>query len=88
MPPEPIASGRIQGVAELPTELNGARVLRHAFVTSDVEPTGATRHVVGGSEMGAASALAIAQYEDEVGFYLFCLDSAGAVVTDNVARVG
>ena len=66
MPPEPIATGRIQGVAELP----------------------ATRHVVGGSEMGAASALAIAQYEDEVGFYLFCLDSAAAVVTDNVARVG
>ena len=66
----------------VPSELDGARVVRYAAVTSEVEPTGATRHVVGGVETGPAAALAIARYASENGVYLFYLDDAGNVVTD------
>jgi hypothetical protein len=69
-------------MADQPSELDGARVLKHALVTAEVEPTGATRHVVGGVELGRASALAIAKYDDAGGYYLFYLDDAGGVVTD------
>jgi hypothetical protein len=47
-----------------------------------VEPTGATRHVASGVELGPAAALAIARYEGGDGFYLFYLDDDGAVTTD------
>jgi hypothetical protein len=44
----------------VPEELDGAKVLRYAFVADEVEPTGATRHVAAGKELGPAAALAIA----------------------------
>jgi hypothetical protein len=66
----------------VPEELDGAKVLKYAFVSDDVEPTGATRHVERGVQLGPAAALAIARYEREEGFYLFYLDAEGAVATD------
>jgi hypothetical protein len=69
-------------MTEPPRELGGARVLKYTVVAPEVRPTGATRHYVGGSLMGPATALAIARYEDEDGVYLFYVDGDGAVVTD------
>jgi hypothetical protein len=67
---------------EVPHELDGATVLKFALVTPDVEATGATRHVRGGIVLGSAAALAIAQYSDSPGYYLFYLDADGDVATD------
>jgi hypothetical protein len=66
----------------VPKKVDGANVLKYAIVSDEVEPTGATRHYRSGSELGPATALAIAQYEGEEGFYLFYLDAEGAVATD------
>jgi hypothetical protein len=69
-------------MVEPPHELDGAKVLKYAVVTSEVEPTSATRHTVGGSAIRPAAALAIAQYAGEEGFYLLYVDHDGEVVTD------
>jgi hypothetical protein len=66
----------------VPKKLDGAKVLQYALVSGEVEPTGATRHVARDVELGPATALAIAQYEGDEGFYLFYLDHDGGVVTD------
>ena len=65
-----------------PHELDGARMLTYAVVTPEVEPTGATRHTVGGFEFEPAAALAIARYPDDEGIYLLYLDQSGQVVTN------
>jgi hypothetical protein len=65
-----------------PEELDGAKVLKYAIVSDEVEATGATRHVAAGIELGPATALAIARYEGREGFLLFYLDRDGAVATD------
>ena len=67
---------------EMPHEIDGARVLKYAVVTRNVEPTGATRHVGRGVVLGPAAALAIARYSDDPGCYLFYLDGDNAVTTD------
>lgn len=69
-------------VSELPRKLDGADVLSYAAVAGDVRPTSRTRHVARGVELGPASALAIARYPNDQGFYLFYLDETGTVVTD------
>ena len=66
----------------VPEELHGAKVLRYAVVSEDVEPTGATRHVARGVKLGPAAALAIASYGEDEGYYLYYLDDDGRVVTD------
>lgn len=66
----------------MPKELDGAKVLKFAVVSDEVESTGATHHVAAGVELGPAAALAIARYEGDEGFYLFYLDDDGAVATD------
>jgi hypothetical protein len=66
----------------MPRKLDGAEVLSYAAVSPDVRPTGETRHVARGVELGPASALAIARYPDDEGYYLFYLDEAGVVITD------
>jgi hypothetical protein len=65
--------------AEVPDTLNHARVLKYATVTASVEPTGATRHTVGGVPMGPAAALAVVQYNNDDAFDLFYLDGQGKV---------
>jgi hypothetical protein len=69
---------------EPPQELDGAKVLKYAVVSSEVRPTGATRHERDGAVLPAASALAVAKYdsEPEGSYYLFYLDPNGRVMTD------
>jgi hypothetical protein len=75
---------------ETPQRLDGARVLKYAAVTPDVEPTGFTRHTVDGEPFRRASALAVAVYDDDPtsGYYLFYLGDHGGVVTDTRLRRG
>ena len=71
-------------VPSIPTELDGARVLKYAIVTPEVRPTGATRHYRG-ALLPCASALAVATYDSdptENSYYLFYLDTEGQVMTD------
>jgi hypothetical protein len=67
---------------EPPQELDSAKVLKFAVVSAEVQPTGATRHVVGGAPLDPAAALAIARYPGEQATYLLYLDEDGNVVTD------
>ncbi|MCA8991804.1 MAG: hypothetical protein KDA88_07485 [Planctomycetaceae bacterium] len=65
-----------------PMTLDGARVFAIAHITNDVKPTGATVHRVDGFEVKSFAALAIAQYCDDRGFYLFYCDEHWNVITD------
>jgi hypothetical protein len=69
---------------EPPRVLDGAPVLKYAKVTPSVDAPVVTRHIVAGTEMGQASALAVATYEDKPvsGYYLLYLDERDTVVTD------
>ncbi len=65
-----------------PESLDGARVLQFASLARS-QPTGRTRHVVGGVEIKDFAALAIAQYETEPHcVYLFYCDPSWNVITD------
>ena len=65
-----------------PNEIDGAAVLKYAVVTAEVEPSGKTRHFVGGVLFGPSAALAIVQHSGESAFYLLYLNGDGHVVTD------
>ena len=67
---------------DIPTELDGARVEAVAVVNGDVRPSGKTTHVVGGTALAPAHALAIVKYADETGVYLFYCDREWQVLTD------
>jgi len=70
-----------------PSMLDGARLLRYAFVDNTVVPTGKTVHRVRGKVLGPAAALAICQYDgkdSEAGFYLFYCDAEWNVITDTL----
>jgi hypothetical protein len=65
-----------------PAFLDRARVLQFASLPRS-QPTGKTRHVVGGIEVKEFAALVIAKYEDEPqGVYLFYCDQSWNVITD------
>jgi hypothetical protein len=65
-----------------PEFLGSARVLQFASLARS-QPTGKTRHVVGGVEVRGFAALAIARYEtDAQGVYLFYCDPNWNVITD------
>jgi hypothetical protein len=65
-----------------PEFLDRARVLQVASLARS-QPTGKTRHVVGGDEVGDFAAVAIARYDEEpTGVYLFYCDRGWNVVTD------
>lgn len=66
---------------EAPPILDGAKVLRVADVSGAVA-TGKTRHTVNGTVVGSFAALALAQYDDDSGIYLFYCDKDWNVVTD------
>ena len=70
--------------ARPPRELDGAQVVHYAEVTASVTPTGSTRHVVGGTLLAPAAALAIARYPGGEGYYLLYLADTGHVVTDTL----
>jgi hypothetical protein len=65
-----------------PVFLDNARVLQFASLARS-QPTGKTRHVVGGVEDRDFAALAITRYDDDPqGVYLFYCDRSWRVVTD------
>jgi hypothetical protein len=65
-----------------PEFLDRARVLEFASLARS-QPTGKTRHVVGGVEVKQFAALAIASYEDPAdGVDLFYCDPSWNVITD------
>lgn len=64
-----------------PETLDRARVLQFASLARS-QPTGKTRHVVGGAEVGGFAAVAIARYDEEpTGVYLFYCDRSWNVIT-------
>src|SRR5437762_8940931 len=69
-----------------PRELDGARLLCFAEVTTAVRPTGKTTHRVDEEVLGPARGLAICQYAGDTNFYLFYCDSDWTVVTDTCHR--
>jgi len=65
-----------------PECLGKARVLQFASLARS-QPTGKTRHIVGGVEAKEFAALAIARYDSEPdGVYLFYCDPSWNVITD------
>jgi len=65
-----------------PEILDRARVLQFASLARS-QPTGKTRHVVGGVEVTDFAGVAIARYDDEpTGIYLFYCDRGWNVITD------
>jgi hypothetical protein len=69
-------------VVPVPASIDGARVLAYAIVDARATPTGATVHTVRGELMPPAAGLAIAQYDDDEGCYLFYCDAEWRCVTD------
>jgi hypothetical protein len=68
-------------VRAVPEHIDGATVLQVADLSS-AAPTGATRHVVHGREVASFAHLALAQYENDSGVYLFYCDADWNTVTD------
>lgn len=67
-----------------PTEIDGAKVLAIATVEAGTN-TGSTRHVRGGELVnGRIERLALAQYADQPGVYLFYCDEEWTVITDTL----
>jgi hypothetical protein len=64
------------------TELGGAKILEYLTLTLEQKRAGNTSHVIGGKEQVEFSGLAICQYEDDEGIYLFYCDSEWNVLTD------
>jgi hypothetical protein len=65
-----------------PTELDGAKVLFYATLQKNRRPTGNTKHYIGGELVQPVAGLAICQYENAKGFYLFYCDNQWNVITD------
>jgi hypothetical protein len=64
-----------------PHELDGAIVVYFAAIDG-CRHTGRCKHLVGGSLVQPASAVAICRYRETEGYYLFGCDSCWHVVTD------
>jgi hypothetical protein len=72
---------RLHSVIHPPATIDGARLLQVADVRA-ASPTGRTKHIVQGAEFAGFAWLAVAQYENESGVYLFYCDDSWNVVTD------
>lgn len=66
------------------TELGGAKILKYLTLTLEQKRTGNTTHLIGEKEQIEFSGLAICQYGDEEGIYLFYCDSEWNVLTDTL----
>ncbi len=62
--------------------MSECKVLRRLQLGPGHQPTGRTRHVVGGRLAPLPTELQIAQYEGDPGYYLFYCDEAGVQITD------
>jgi hypothetical protein len=65
-----------------PLQIDGARVVAYTPIDDRHRPTGRTKQIVGGREVGPAAGLAICQYENDPAFYLFGCDVNWKGVTD------
>jgi hypothetical protein len=65
-----------------PKLIDGARVLAYTPLDSRHVTTGGTKHIVGGEQAPAPKLLAICQYADDNGFYLFGCDETWSTITD------
>lgn len=68
-------------MTEPPKKIDGAEVLQVARLDHST-PTGRTRHAIAGREVTAFAGLALAQYDDDPGVYLFYCDKDWNAVTD------
>ena len=64
-----------------PAQIDGATVLTVADL-SHASATGRAKHIVKGEQQRDFTALAIAKYDSEAGFYLFYCDAEWRAVTD------
>lgn len=64
------------------SQIGGAQILEFVILTSDQKRTGATKHIIGGIEHTDFYGLAICQYKEEEGYYLFYCDSDWKELTD------
>jgi hypothetical protein len=67
---------------EIPTKLNGARVVAVAILSSEHRPTAQTTHYLAGEILGPAERFAICAYPQQAGVYLFYCDRAWQVFAD------
>ncbi len=71
-------------MADVPENIDGARVLLYSMIDSRHRVTGSCRHVVRGAEMGAVDCLAICKYDEDPGYYLFYCDTEWHTLTDTL----
>jgi len=62
--------------------MNDTVLIAEVDLNQDKEPTGKTRHVVGGTEMQPPSRLRIVSCVNDSGYYLLYLDQHSAELTD------
>ena len=67
---------------ECPEAIDGARVICYTPIDARHRHTGNTRQIVAGKLVGPANGLAICQYPDDHGFYLFGCDATWCSITD------
>ena len=65
-----------------PKEVSGVKVILYSPIDERHNQTGNCKHLVVGVLMGAATGLAICQYEGEESFYLFGCDENWETLTD------
>ena len=70
---------------ECPKEIGGIKVIAYAIVKSENKHTGNTKQIVAGETKGAATAMIIAQYENDSSYYVFgCYSNEWEFETDTL----
>ncbi len=68
---------------ECPKEIGGANVIGYAIIGSDNTRTGNSKQIVAGETKAAATAMIIAQYDNDSAYYVFgCYGPEWATETD------
>lgn len=68
---------------ECPKEIGGAKVIGFAVVEPEYKHTGNTKQIVAGETKGVATAMIIAQYENDSAYYVFgCYSQEWTTETD------
>ncbi len=69
-------------MADVPENIDGAKVLLYSLIDSRHRFTGNCRHVVFGVEAGPVDGLAICRYDEGLDYYLFYCDAEWRTLTD------
>ena len=69
-------------MAQVPSNIAGAKVVCFSPIDERHRATGYCRHFVGGDLQGPAACIVVCQYPGESGFYLFYCDARLNVITD------